>query len=77
MPITEADLDDLLTIEQAAKFYRCSRATINRMIAGRELDVVRIGSGRGRPRITKRSLLDHLNRNVTVAAKEKRAPRSA
>lgn len=67
MPITEHDLDDLLTVDEAADLLQLSRATIYRMIADRELDVVRIGSGRGRVRITRRALLDHLNRRVTRA----------
>jgi excisionase family DNA binding protein len=67
LPITEHDLDDLLTVEEAADVLQISRATVYRMISDRELDVVRIGSGRGRPRITRRALLDHLNRRVTRA----------
>jgi len=67
MPITEHDLDDLLTVDEAAELLQLSRATIYRMISDRELDVVRIGSGRGRARITRRALLDHLNRRVTRA----------
>lgn len=67
MPITESDLGELLSVTQAAAFYGVSRSTLYRMIADRELDVVRVGHGRGRLRITKRSLLDHMNRHVTKA----------
>jgi excisionase family DNA binding protein len=75
MPITEADLgNNLLTIDQSAEFLGVSRSTVTRMIANRELDVVRIGSGRGMPRITKRSLLDHVNRKV-IPANRPRASR--
>jgi excisionase family DNA binding protein len=76
MPITEHDLDDLLTVDEAADLLQLSRATIYRMIADRELDVVRIGSGRGRARITRRALLDHLNRRVT-RADVRRSPRAS
>ena len=68
MPITEADLGaNLLSIDQSAEFLGVSRSTITRMIARRELDVIRLGSGRGVPRISKRSLLDHVNRKVVPA----------
>jgi len=73
MPFTEADLDDLMSVDEAATFLHVHRSTINRMIARREVDVVRIGSGRGRVRLTKRALLDHLNRNLTKAEKPKRS----
>jgi len=73
MPITEADLGDLLRREEAAEFLGVSRATVDRMIAAREIDVVRIGNGRGQVRIPKRALLDHVNRNVTKAARPKRS----
>lgn len=72
MAITEKDLAELLTLDQAAEFYQCSRSTIERMIANHEIEVVRLGSGRGRPRIRKRALLDHMNRNVTPVAKDRR-----
>jgi excisionase family DNA binding protein len=68
MPITEADLGaNLLSIDQSAEFLGVSRSTITRMIARRELDVIRLGSGRGVPKISKRSLLDHVNRKVVPA----------
>jgi excisionase family DNA binding protein len=69
VPISETDLDDLLTVDAAAAFLHVSASTINRMIANREVEVVRIGSGRGRVRITKRALLDHVNRKVTRATR--------
>lgn len=77
MPITESDLGpNMLTVEQAADFLGVSKTTIRRMMSNRELDVVRIGSGRGRPRITKRSALDHINSKVTPAERP-RAKRGA
>lgn len=76
MPITENDLADLLTPVDAARFLDVSRSTIYRMIENEEIDVVRVGSGRGRLRITKRSLLDNLNRSVTPAKANKSRSRS-
>ena len=69
MPLTEDDLDELLTRPQAAEYLRISVATLDRMIANREVDVTRIGSGRGRVRISRRALLDHANRNTIRAAR--------
>lgn len=69
MPITEADLGNLLTVDATAEILGVSRSTVKRMIHRHELDVVRVGSGRGMPRITRRSLLDNLNRRETRAAK--------
>lgn len=65
MPITEDDLDDLLTVDAAAERLGLSRSTVYRMIESRAIEVVRLGPGRGRVRITRRAILDHLNRNLT------------
>jgi excisionase family DNA binding protein len=73
MPITEDDLDELMSVPAAAEFLRVSTATINRMIANRDVEVTRIGSGRGRVRITKRALLDHANRNTVRANRTRTA----
>jgi excisionase family DNA binding protein len=73
MPITEADLPDLLTRIQAAELLGVSRATVDRMISARRIDVVRIGNGRGQVRIPKRALLDHINRNVVKAERQARS----
>lgn len=67
MPISEQDLADLMDVAHAAEFMGVSRSTVNRMIANKEIDIVRLGSGRGRVRILKRSILDHVNRKVTRA----------
>jgi excisionase family DNA binding protein len=78
LPISESDLGtNLLTVDQSAQILGVSRSTVGRMIANRELDVVRVGSGRGRPRITRRSLLDHINRKVVPAAVGSRSRRRA
>jgi excisionase family DNA binding protein len=65
--ITEDDLDDALTVDNAAAFLHVSTSTINRMIAARELSVIRIGSGRGRVRVTRRALLDAVERKSRSA----------
>jgi excisionase family DNA binding protein len=67
MPITAADLDDLLTVEEAAAFLKVSRSTLYRMIANREVEVVRIGSGAGRPHFTEAALIESVNRKVVRA----------
>jgi excisionase family DNA binding protein len=74
MPINETDLDELLTLEEAAEVLRVSLRTMQRLVADRQIEVVRIGSGRGYPRVTRRMLLDNLNRRVV---KPDRRTRSA
>lgn len=74
MPISAQDLDDLLTVEEAAAFLKISRSTLYRMIARREVEVVRIGSGAGRPYFTEAALVDAVNRKVVAVAVP---PRSA
>ncbi len=67
MPITEDDLGSLLSPQAAADFLGVTRSTIYRMISAGEIDVTHMGSGRGRVKITKRAILDHLNRKTTRA----------
>jgi excisionase family DNA binding protein len=62
LPIDDRDLDDLLTRAEAAALLHVSVHTIDRMIAAGDVDVVRLGSGRGTVRFTRRALLDHVNR---------------
>lgn len=62
MRIEEQDLEDLLNRHEAAGFLRVSVHTIDRMIANGDVDVVRIGSGRGRVRFTRAALLESVNR---------------
>lgn len=71
MPINENDLDDLLTIDEAAALIGLSRNTVYRMISERAIETVMIGSGRGRARITRRAILDAYNRRVVKAAPAK------
>lgn len=71
MAITEEDLDELYDKDEAAIFLHVSRTTIERMIRNREVDYLRVGSGAGRVRFTKRALLDLLN-SREVKAERKR-----
>lgn len=63
LPVTSDDLFDSLTVEEAAQKLHRSRRTVERLIAAGELDVIHIGSGRGRPVITRRAIEDYLNRH--------------
>lgn len=67
MPVDEYDLASLKDQEQAAAFLGVSPRTLRRLVADKELAVVRIGSGRGRPMFTTRALLDYANRHHTQA----------
>lgn len=66
--IRPEDLDELLDRKEGAKVLRSSVATLDRLIAAGEIEVVRIGGrGRGRIFMTRRQLLDYLNRSRTRA----------
>ena len=67
MPITEQDLDQLLTVREAASVMHVSPMTLYRLIDARALDVVRVGSGRGRLHVTRRAILDLYNRRTVRA----------
>lgn len=59
--------DNLLTKPQACQWLAVSRATLDRLIAAHEIDVVRVGTGRGSVRITQRALTDYTRRHTTRA----------
>lgn len=69
MPITEEDLDQLMTVEEAALVMHRSRQTLYRLIADRAIDVVYVGTGRGRAHVTRRAVLDYYNRRTVRAAR--------
>jgi excisionase family DNA binding protein len=69
VPIREQDLDELLTVDEAADVLHRSPKTVYRMIADRSIDVVYVGAGRGRPHIPRRAILDYLNRRTVRAAR--------
>jgi excisionase family DNA binding protein len=54
--------EHLFTITEAAKKLQISRSTIDRMVRGGDLAVIRIGSGRGRPRVPESELAAYLAR---------------
>jgi excisionase family DNA binding protein len=68
MPDSLSDPARLLTKPQAALWLAVSRATLDRLIASHDIDVVRVGTGRGSVRITQRALEDYTRRNTTRAA---------
>jgi excisionase family DNA binding protein len=71
------DPDALLTKAEAQAVLSVSSTTLNRLIAAKELDVVRIGGrGRGAVRITRRAIRDYTERHTTrAAANERRGAR--
>jgi excisionase family DNA binding protein len=73
MPITEQDLDQLLSVDEAAHVLNRSPKTVYRMIADRSIDVVYVGAGRGRPHVTRRAILDYLNRRTVRASRRRPA----
>jgi len=69
MTITDEDLDQLMTVEEAARVMHRSRQTLYRLIEARAIDVVYVGSGRGRAHVTRRAILDYYNRRTVRAAR--------
>jgi excisionase family DNA binding protein len=61
----EPERAHLLTKPQACAWLSVSRATLDRLIHARELDIVRVGTGRGSVRITERALMDYTRRRTT------------
>ena len=62
MPLTEDDLDGAMNIREFADKINRSPDTVKRMIRKKEIETVRVGSGRGTIVITPRAYLDWLNR---------------
>lgn len=67
MPVNEHDLSNLRTMPEAAEFLHVSHTTVKRLIRERQLETVRIGTGRGRVFVTERALLEYANRGVRRA----------
>lgn len=76
MPLSLEDLDSSLTFEQAMDRLHVSRTTLKRIIADGQIGVVRIGAGRGHPRIPERSLLEYINRRYEKPTDPPKAPRA-
>lgn len=66
-PLTLEDLESALTFDEAMKRLGVSRTTLKRMIGDREIGVIRVGAGRGHPRIPERSIVDYVNRRYQRA----------
>jgi excisionase family DNA binding protein len=64
MPVNENDLANLRTLPEAAEILHVSASTVKRLVRTRQLETVRIGTGRGRLFITQRALLAYANANV-------------
>jgi excisionase family DNA binding protein len=71
MAITEQDLDQLLTVAEAAEVMHRSKMSVYRLIDSRQIEVVRLGSGRGVVHVSRRAILDYYNRR-TVRAERRR-----
>jgi hypothetical protein len=67
--LTEDDLATLRTRDETALDMHVSLATLKRIIAAGEIDVVRI---RGRVFVTRRAVLDYLNRSTVRAEQPRR-----
>jgi len=63
----DPDTARLMTKPQAATWLNVSRATLDRLIAARAIDIVRVGTGRGSVRITERALEDYTRRHTQRA----------
>jgi excisionase family DNA binding protein len=66
-PLTLADLDTLRTYDEVAERLSVSPRTVARLVNDGELGVVKIGSGRGHPRVPERAIVDYLNRRYRRA----------
>jgi hypothetical protein len=63
MPLTEADLQELMDRHAAATFLDMSVTSLDRLVAAGAIEVIRpSGRPRGRVKISKRACLDYLNR---------------
>lgn len=67
MAITEQDLDQLMSVGEAALLMHRSPQTLYRLIENRAIDVTYVGSGRGRAMVTRRAILDYYNRRTVRA----------
>lgn len=67
MSVTVDDLRDAMTKEQFADFLKISLRSVDRMIKEGKVEVVRVGPGRGVPRITQRAATEYLTRSAIKA----------
>lgn len=69
MPLTSDDLDQLLTRQEVADLLGIHVDTVKKMMRAGDFDIVRIGTGRGLPRIPRRSVVDMINKRLTRASR--------
>lgn len=67
MAVTAEDLRTALTKAELAVVLNISYRSVDRLIAEGRIEVVRVGTGRGRARITQRALTEYLTRNTDRA----------
>lgn len=60
--VTTDDLADAVPLAEAADQLGISAVTLRRMIKRRDIEVLRIGTGRGRIYLTQRAITDYINR---------------
>lgn len=64
MPVNPDEIAEALPLSAVAKALNVSEPTIRRMVSRGEIEIVRIGSGRGRLYVTRRALTDYVNRRA-------------
>jgi len=67
MPFTPADLDDALDVAGLAELLHINRRSAERIVSTGQIDVIRVGAGRGKVRIPRRAVTDYINRRATKA----------
>lgn len=73
MALTETDLAELLTRQEAAELMRVSVATLDRLVSAKKIDVIHLGARR--TFITRRACVDYVSRQVTKAEASGRSAR--
>ena len=66
MPFTVDDLADAYDLDAFAAAIHVSRRTAERIVARKEVEYVRIGSGRGHIRVPRRAADNYVNRHAVT-----------
>ena len=74
MATQPSDLDEWMTVKEAAKLLSWGEDTLWKIIRAGEIDVIRIGAGQQRKqtRITRRAVVDYVDRNTERAKPNRR-----
>jgi excisionase family DNA binding protein len=67
MPVNSDDLEGAMTMAAVAERLHVSEATVKRMVRDREIEYLRIGTGRGRIYVSERAFLEYLARSTSKA----------